>query len=284
MTQNQWKNDWNCDFWKEKGLDCSAYVRAEGFAKVFSEIRPDIVGLQEISGNMTDYLFLHLQKSGINDYALLYGKDTPVIYRKDKFELLDSEFFVYPEEVPGVEGSFNNDRTKSYCIAVLKSKEDGKVIIFTTTHLWYMYDSPEAIDYRFTINGAYKSGSDAARYYQINLATAKMEEYIKKYNCPAVLVGDMNEGYKGAGVRAAVENGYTAAYHLAKEKDETVGYHRLSVNVIREEYADGVFEDALDHILIKGLKEGAVEKFARYSPDYYIYLSDHSPAYADINL
>ena len=32
------------------------------------------------------------------------------------------------------------------------------------------------------------------------------------------------------------------------------------------------------------LPEGAVKRFERYSPDFYLYLSDHSPIIADIEL
>ena len=44
------------------------------------------------------------------------------------------------------------------------------------------------------------------------------------------------------------------------------------------------FKEAIDHILVKFAPEGFVRRFERYTPDYYLPLSDHSPAFADVTL
>jgi 5-methyltetrahydrofolate--homocysteine methyltransferase len=49
-----------------------------------------------------------------------------------------------------------------------------------------------------------------------------------------------------------------------------------------EPFGDLPFEEAIDHILIIGEEEGAIKRFERYSPDYYFPISDHSPAYIDV--
>ena len=49
-------------------------------------------------------------------------------------------------------------------------------------------------------------------------------------------------------------------------------------------YYDKPFPAAIDHILVTGAEEGFVRRFERFSPDYYFPLSDHSPAFADIEI
>ena len=136
MTHNQWRCDENRPEWAAMGMDCSAETRMRGFVNVFRDIQPDIVGCQEVSALMADKLIRYLLDDG-QRYALLWGKDTPIFYRQDKFELLDSDFFLYSESVPGYSGCFNNQETKSWCLGVFREKESGKVFAFMTTHLWW---------------------------------------------------------------------------------------------------------------------------------------------------
>ena len=47
-------------------------------------------------------------------------------------------------------------------------------------------------------------------------------------------------------------------------------------------YYDWPFEDAIDHIYVT--PDAKVKRFERYSPDYYFPISDHSPAYIDVEI
>ena len=40
----------------------------------------------------------------------------------------------------------------------------------------------------------------------------------------------------------------------------------------------------IDHILISDAPEGFVRRFERYTPEYYMPLSDHFPVFADVEL
>ena len=102
MSNNIWKNDCNCPAWEAKGEDCSAVHRAKGLARMYIETDPDIIGLQECSAVMLEELMEHFAAAEL-PFAVLWGRDTPILYRSDKFELLDSEFALYPEEIPGLE-------------------------------------------------------------------------------------------------------------------------------------------------------------------------------------
>lgn len=81
-------------------------------------------------------------------YALLWGRDTPIVYRQDKFELVDSAFSLYPDECPGFTGVFNNGQTKSWNLAVFRVKENGKLFIFVSTHLWWKSRIPASSSYQ----------------------------------------------------------------------------------------------------------------------------------------
>ena len=275
MSNNQWWADHNKPAWKEAGLDCSAQARVPGLLRMFREVDADIVGLQECSMVMADLHMRGFTESGMG-YALLWGRDTPILYKTDKFELIDSAYLVYPTEVPGFEGEFNNLSTKSYCIAVLRSKEDGSVLVFGTTHLWYMSSDPNWKHYR--------PGSDEARVYQIGLMMDKAEELAAKYSCPIVLVGDMNCGINSEALKSAFARGYSHAHDIAVEyADGGHGMHPCG---------DGGYgpytplgpERAIDHILVKGAPEGAVRRFERYNEEYYMPLSDHLPVFIDAKI
>ncbi len=275
MSHNQWKNNDNFPVWEEKGMDCSAETREKGFARVFSETQPDIIGCQEVSGKMAEYMIQFTSELGLN-YAILWGRDTPIVYRPDKFELIDSAFSLHPLECPGFDGKFNNSNTKSYCIAVFRIKENGKLFIFATTHLWYKSSNPNAKDYY--------PGSDEARAYQIGLVIEQVTKLQKKYNCPAVLVGDMNAVASSPAIQRAYAEGFSNAHDIAvKYADNSCGYHFCNKNGYGP-YSNETFEKAIDHILVRGAEDGFVRRFERYQPEYYLPLSDHASIFADIEI
>ena len=278
MTHNIWNRDKNSPDWEAKGFDCSAEARVGGLLRVWRETCPDVIGCQEASTLMAD-----LVKEGIPDYTLIWGRYTPILYRPDKLDLVDSEFLTYPEYIDGFDGKFNDARSKAYNIGVFRVKESGKCFIFATTHLWWKR-SPRA-DEEAPYPHNVLPHSDEAREYQIALLTAKLDEFRAKYNCPAFLVGDLNTGYDSKAVRSAFAKGYRHAHDIATDfAEEAVGYHYCFPNGFKTEYSDRPFKTAIDHILVLGEEEGSVKRFERYSPEYYYPISDHSPAYVDVEL
>ena len=273
MSNNQWWHELNLPNWAEKGEDCSAEHRERGFARVYHETRPDIIGFQEVSPSMLCFLMRDLQAQG-DIYAALWGKDTPILYRQEKFELVDSAFGIYPAGCPGYEGCFNNDDTKSWNIAVLREKASGKCIIMVTTHLWWKSDDPENVNYQ--------PGSNAARVFQLGLLTEKVGEFQKKYDAPAVLVGDLNCPYHSDPIDAVRAAGFIHCNDLAE--DYAYPYHGYHVcgDPGYEPYVPEPFENAIDHMLVRG--KLSVKRFDRFIADYYLPLSDHFPAMIDAEL
>ena len=272
MSNNQWRRDENHPLWEARGEDCSAAARERGFVKVYQETRPDVIGFQEVSPLMLDEMMRGLQKEGI-PYAAVWGRDTPILYRQEKFILLDSAFGIYPQECPGFEGCFNNDDTKSWNIAVLQEKESGKNVILCTTHLWWMSGVPEV--------PPYQAGSNEARVYQMQLLIRELNRFQEKYDAPAVLVGDLNCPYDSDPIRLAKEAGFVHANDLAEEYAYPYNGHHPCGDSGYEPYVPQPFEKAIDHMLIRGNLR--VLRFDRYIADSYLPLSDHFPAMIDVS-
>ena len=279
MTHNVWNKDFNSPEWKEKGEDCSASARVGGLLRVYRETLPDLIGGQEVSALMADLL-----KQGFEDenenYTLIWGRFTPILYRADKFELLDSAFGTYPEKMKNFEGCFNDSKSKSWNLGVFRIKENGEKFIFATTHLWWKKSPENAESFG---NTKFQPGSDEAREFQITLLAKQIRKYREKYQCPAVLVGDLNTDYHSKAVQYLLRNGFRHAHDIAAEyAEENIGYHDCFPWGYTTQYYDQPFEKAIDHIFVIGEKEGSVKRFERYSPDYYFPISDHSPAYIDM--
>lgn len=272
MSNNLWYCDANRPAWAAQGLDCSAAVRARGFAAVYARLEPDVLGLQECSPLMLDELTQHFARIGL-PYAVLWGHDTPLLYRRDRFELVDSDYLLYPEEFPGHEGSFNNGRTKSAAAAVLRRKTDGAMLIVATTHLWWKSSHPDS--------PFYQPHSGEARAYQLGLLMDRLERMMAQYGCPAVMMGDFNAGYDSLTVQSAMQRGWQHAHDMAAEyADEGNGHHPCGDQGY-EPYAPRPFRFSLDQIMCRNTPEGFVRRFDRYAEASYMALSDHLPVWID---
>lgn len=275
MSNNQWKNDENTPYWEERGLDCSAAVREKGFAEIYRRFAPDIIGLQEVSALMVDYLMRNLQELGL-PFALVWGRDTPILYRRDKLELVDSDFLVYPRSVPGLDGEYNNNDTKSYAVAVFRSKENGKLLGLMSTHLWWKSDDPSVPHYQ--------AGSGLARAYQIGIAIDRLNALSADYPIPQIILGDFNTPYASDPIDMAFSKGFVHAHDVAVEyRAESNGWHPCGPTILGP-YNPSSFDKAIDHILVRNAPEGFVRRFEREMPDDYLVLSDHAPVWIDVEL
>jgi hypothetical protein len=277
MGQNQWNYTANPPAWEEKGLDGSAETRMKGHIRVFKELCPDIVGGQEVNKDMQLFFMIYCQEEKL-PYTLIGGNMTPIIYRADKFELLATEYLLYPKHMEGYEGSFNDADSKACNLGVFRDKESGKVFIFVTTHLWWRNGSNPAYY-------SYQAGSDEAREYQLRLLVGLVDKYRAQYGeCPVVSAGDMNTGITSPALSFLKnEAGYTHAHDAAAEyATEISGYCACGPKAPAEKWFDTSYAVTDDHIYVKDMPEGAVKRFDRYCPDYYLLLSDHAPVYIDI--
>lgn len=280
MSNNQWKNDKNNDVWAAMGEDCSAEARVDSLVRAYLEVLPDVLGLQEVSVHLAELMMQKMGRVELPDgttakYEYVSGGDTPIVYRRDKLKLLESGFFRYSEAIPGFEGCFNNGETKSYCFGVFQDRTTGKIFALMSTHLWWKSSNP-AVSH-------YQAHSNEARAYQIRQASAKMDEILGKYNCPGVLMGDLNASMDSLCLEAALSAGWHEVHDLAPEtdRDETRGHHPCSPRGFSRGDA-GVFSQAIDHILLKNADGAEVKYFRRSTPEWFDKISDHYPLYIDV--
>ena len=282
MTHNIWNCTENTPAWAEKGFDCSAEARLSGILRTHRELMPDVIGCQEVSKKLETLVSEGLMQPPIR-YEMIEGGYTPIFYRPDRLRLIESDFFRYSEKMEGYDGIFNDMGSKSYCIGVFEILESGKRFIFASTHLWWMRSPTPDMKPPYPCN--FEEGSDEARAYQLDLLRARIAQMREKYDCPAFIVGDLNAKYYAPAVQNALAAGYVHAHDVAVEfADEAVGYHYCFADGFKEEYYNEPFEWAIDHILAIGTDADAIKRFARYSPDYYFPISDHSPAYIDVEI
>lgn len=275
MGHNQWNTD-KRSAWTEQGFDCSAETRMHGFIRVFKELCPDVVGGQEINKDMQLYLMLYAQEEKL-PYTMLLGNMTPIIYRADKLEVLATEYLLFPKTLAGFAGEFNDVNSKSCNVAVFRDKEGGQVFIFVTAHLWWRNGSDPSYY-------SYQAGSDEARTEQLRLANGLVDKYRAIYgDVPVVIAGDMNTAVGTPALNYLEENGYVHAHDAATEyTTELSGYCRCGEKGPADKWLDTPYTVADDHIYVKDMPAGAVKRFDRYMPEYYLQLSDHAPVYIDV--
>lgn len=280
MSNNQWKYDKNNDVWAAMGEDCSAKGRVGGLVRAYLEVMPDVLGLQEVSIHMADLMMdsldtVKLADGSVANYEYISGGDTPIVYRRDKLLLLESGFFRYTEEIPGMEGSFNNHETKSYCYGVFEDRETKKRFALMSTHLWWKSSNPASAHYQ--------PHSNEARAYQIAQASAKMDEVMAKYNCPGILMGDFNASMDSLCLDRAQKEGWVEVHELATgDCDQTRGHHPCGPKGYSRGDA-GSFSQAIDHIMIKNGDGVKVNHFRRLTHEWFDKISDHYPLYIDID-
>ena len=277
MGHNQW-NTGSRTAWTEQGFDCSVETRTRGFIQVFKELAPDVVGGQEINKEMQLCLMLCAQEQKL-PYAMLWGNMTPILYRADKLEVLATEYLLFPKTLAGFEGEFNDVDSKSCNVAVFRNKESGNVFIFVTAHLWWRNGSDPTYY-------SYQAGSDEARTEQLRLANGLVDKYRAQYgDVPVVIAGDMNTGTGTPALNFLEQVGYTHAHDAATEySTELSGYCRCGPKGPADKWLDTPYTVADDHIYVKDMPAGAVKRFDRYMPEYYLALSDHAPVYIDVEL
>ena len=278
-SHNIWNNDTNSDEWASRGEDCSASARVGGLVRIYKDTLPDIIGFQEMTALMSDLIVENCAKVGLN-YTLIWGRFTPIMYRADKLDLLETRFFTYPDFIDGYEGEFNDIKSKSFSSAVFRDKSSEKIFVFTTTHLWWQREPHNEVELK---THGFRLGSDDARKIQLCYAVNATLTLAKKYDCPAFIVGDFNADYNSKAVTSALNNGFKHAHDIATYfADESMGYHWCYANRYDTFYYDKPFSCAIDHIIVYNSDKVTVKNFARYSPDYYYPISDHSIVFVDI--
>ncbi len=281
MSNNLWDNDVNRPNWIKNGEDCSAKARVDGIVKAYKMMMPDILGFQEMTPHMQWLLEDKMCNSSSSDkskikYELVTGGYTMLMYRRDKLRLIESGHYVFEEKYPPYTDSFNNFDSKGYTFAVFEDKENKKKVIVFSTHLWWMSDDINNIEYR--------EGSGYARAKQVEKIIEKTNKLISEYNCPVIVLGDMNDKLGSLPLNKFFEFGFEDTHTLCTgERDDENGYHYCFHDGWKH-YSPKEHKDAIDFILIKNAGNTKVNKFLRFTESFFEPLSDHFPVYIDVTL
>ena len=96
---------------------------------------------------------------------------TPVFYKKDKYDLIDSGYFLYD--------GLNDANSKSVTWAILEEKETGKRVVVASTHLWWMFGSEK---------------DNRQRIQNVSQLKQFCDEMVAKTGLPIIVGGDFNNG------------------------------------------------------------------------------------------
>ncbi len=177
----------------------------ERMGNVVSVIRanaPDVMGLQEVMlGTWSDYLLAQLGDL----YAYLghgrepggTGEGTPIMYRKDKFDLIRSETR-WLSDTPTVCSKYPESyQYRIFTYAILERKSDGQRFTLVNTHL----DA---------------SGGQVPRLKQVASLSRQLEE-LGLWEYPLILTGDMNavQGVPDGEIDRILAMGVTNAMDVA---------------------------------------------------------------------
>ncbi len=183
---------------------------------------------------------------------------TPVFYKKDKFNVIDSGYHLY--------SGLNDAASKSVTYGVFSDKKTGKKLAVASTHFWWMADSEK---------------DNLQRIQNARELKELCDDLTKKYNVPVIIGGDFNNGYNAdqgdEPYRKMLDMGFSDIRLTAKETTDVLTHH--TEPVLKE---DGTWENTdmpvrnLDYIFTLGCGITA-ERFEVLTSPEALVSSDHCP-------
>ena len=236
----------------------SWFYRAKLIRDDINEVKPDIIGFQEVT--WLHYGYLKDVMEGY-DSVITYRDDfilsegCPVFYREDKFELIDKGSF-WLSETPDV---MSKDwgaacyRITSYVI--LKVKVTGKELVVFNTHLDHV--------------------SDEARIKGINVVLDKIKEFGGK---PSIIMGDFNAYVGSPTIKAAYES-FNDAHDVAD-----INLQAGQKEATYQNWGAKLNQKRIDFFMVSktGIDVKTYDVLDRTHDG--VYASDHFPIYIEIEL
>ena len=229
--------------------------------EIVSNIRkynPDSFGLQEadegwmerLPAELTEYAYVGIGRDS-NEGG---GEASPVFYKKDKYELLDSGTFWLSKTPEKASRSWDAMFNRVCTYAILKNKETG----FTYAHFNAHFDHMGVI----------------ARNESVAVVSKKIAEIAS--DIPVVFSGDFNDTEGGDAYNRVLESGFMDTKYLAETAEGTVTYHGYSELVEKDKPIDYIFVNAF----ASGVKSYKVDSEKING----IYSSDHHPVISELTL
>lgn len=235
--------------------------RKDSVCRFIKDAGLEIIGMQEVLFNQTEDL-----KASLPDFAMVgvgrddgktLGEYAPIFYRKDRFELLDSQTFwlsQYPDSVGFI--GWDGACTRIATWAKLKEVSSGKVFMAVNTHFDHV-------------------GTQARREAAL-LIIDRIKEIAGKY--PAILTGDLN-------VTDSSEAYLTLTTHEFVLKDaHKVASAREGVEYTFHDFGRVPLDERskIDFVLVTPSVEVDKSFIPGISEHAAAYLSDHNPQIVDL--
>ena len=238
--------------------------RAPRLFALLEKYDPDLIGFQEAVPEWIQYIEQGIDghQALIHKYELRYvyraatSKEcTPILWKKDKFELIDDGTY-WLSETPDVESVYAN--TKYYRVATwakLKIKATGKEFIFISTHL----------------------SGDAHGVFSAPLIAKRAKDLGGFTKIPVICVGDYNFAPWGSGYTAFIDAGF-------KDLNDELGFDERYTNNGYNSRPDSDKDNWIkDYITFGGTdKMIAPLKYDVLNEKYYNgWISDHRGLYGE---
>lgn len=232
--------------------------RADEIVANIREYDPDSFGLQEADEGwmerlpeiLTDYAYVGIGRNSNKGG----GEASPVFYKKDKYELLDSGTFWLSKNPEKASRSWDAMFKRVCTYAILKDKTTG----FTYAHFNAHFDHMGVI----------------ARMESVAVVAKKVKEIAP--NLPVVFSGDFNDEEGGDAYNRVLESGFKDTKYIAAESDSGTTFHGYSELVEKEM--------PIDYIFVNGFVSSV--KFYKIDDEKIngIYSSDHHPVISEMTL
>lgn len=251
-------NIWNYKTYNRNGL----------IAKLVRKYDADICHFQECSPLTSRVGETAIQKLLLPEYAEAAAEHsavnyTPVFYKKDRFEEIDSGYVLF-------EGK-NDVNSKSITWVVLSEKATGERIAVASTHFWWEYKSEE---------------DDFQRMENARCVKKVCDMIEEKYKLPVIVSGDLNCGKNSSqgqhGYEEMIKLGFRDARYHAKETTDCHTHHAYPVLNDEGIYEKGVMPvRTLDHAFASGNRPVEFKSFKVLTEQDALDSSDHCPMVID---
>lgn len=191
---------------------------------------------------------------------------TPVYYKTDKFNLIDSGYYLYT--------GLNDANSKSVTWAVLEDVETANRFAAISTHFWWKYDSN--VDNQQRIQNA-RELKDIC------------DQIIEKYAVPVLIGGDFNNGEKSEQgdepYKAMLQMGFKDLRLMSLNTTDTFTHHEYPVLKENGIYAEGSLPNkTIDYIFAYGKEPKELTRFDILTTRKALDSSDHCPLISEVIL
>lgn len=219
---------------------------------------PDSFGLQEadkawvdsIAPELSDYAYI----AKYRDDGISEGESSPIFYKKDKYELVNSGFFWLSQtpDVPSLGWDAACNRITSY--AILKDKTTGFTYAHFNTHLDHV--------------------GDVAQAESIALISAYIADIAP--DIPVVLTGDFNFREDSYNYNTILKTNLKDTKYMAAEYDDHATYHGYSVIMPSTK--------PIDYVFVNGYCSSVKTSKINSDTVHHLLASDHFPLTVELTL